>query len=71
MKILITGTAGFIGFHLATHLLNEGHAIVGLDNFNDYYSVDLKRTRHALLQVRPNYIGHELDICDKSQLNDL
>lgn len=45
MKILITGTAGFIGFHLSKRLLNEGHEIVGLDNINDYYDQELKYER--------------------------
>lgn len=45
MKILITGTAGFIGFHLANRLLSEGHEIVGLDSINDYYAVSLKYNR--------------------------
>ena len=42
MKILITGAAGFIGFHLAKRLITEGYQIVGLDNINDYYDVNLK-----------------------------
>ena len=62
--ILITGTAGFIGFHLARRLLDDGHDVVGLDNFNDYYSVKLKRDRHALLEGRRGYRGHEGDLCD-------
>ena len=41
-RILITGTAGFIGFHLAKRLLAEGYDVFGVDNFNDYYSVELK-----------------------------
>ena len=45
MKILITGTAGFIGFHLVRQLITEGHEIVGFDNINDYYSIDLKYGR--------------------------
>jgi len=45
MKILITGTAGFIGFHLANRLLSDGHEVVGIDNINDYYDVQLKRDR--------------------------
>ena len=45
MKILITGTAGFIGFHLAKRLITEGHEIIGLDNINDYYDIRLKYTR--------------------------
>lgn len=47
MKILVTGTAGFIGFCLARRLLADGHEVVGLDNFNDYYSVQLKEDRSS------------------------
>ncbi|MFD0861302.1 NAD-dependent epimerase/dehydratase family protein [Sungkyunkwania multivorans] len=50
MKILITGVAGFIGSHLAEHLASEGHEVVGVDNFNDYYDVSLKRLNAS--QVR-------------------
>jgi UDP-glucuronate 4-epimerase len=45
MKILITGTAGFIGFHLAKRLLERGDEVVGIDNINDYYDVNLKYAR--------------------------
>ena len=45
MKILVTGTAGFIGFHLSIKLLELGHEVVGIDNINDYYSVSLKFSR--------------------------
>ena len=45
MKILVTGTAGFIGFHLANRLVREGHEVVGLDSINDYYSIQLKHDR--------------------------
>jgi UDP-glucuronate 4-epimerase len=48
MKILITGTAGFIGFHLANRLVSEGHEVVGLDSINDYYDVNLKNSRLAV-----------------------
>ena len=49
MKILVTGAAGFIGFHAAKRLLDDGHQVVGLDNLNDYYEVSLKQDRLALL----------------------
>jgi len=67
-RILITGTAGFIGFHLARHLLGEGVEVAGIDNFNDYYSVQLKHDRHALLEGLPGYHGHEMNICDLPRL---
>ena len=71
MNILVTGTAGFIGFHLANKLLDLGHTVVGIDNFNDYYPVQLKRNRHALLEKRAGYIGVEADLCDYEQLTTL
>ena len=44
MKVLITGSAGFIGFHLASRLLDDGYEVHGVDNLNDYYDVSLKKT---------------------------
>ncbi len=71
MKILVTGTAGFIGFHLAQRLLQENHDVIGLDNFNEYYSVALKNARHQLLCNYKNYEGHNLDLCDADQIQQL
>ena len=51
MKILITGTAGFIGFHLTNRLLADGHAVLGVDNINDYYDVKLKKDRLAFAGI--------------------
>jgi UDP-glucuronate 4-epimerase len=54
-KILVTGCAGFIGFHVAGRVLAQGHTVVGLDNLSDYYDVNLKRARLAQLEGRPNF----------------
>ena len=50
MRFLITGTAGFIGFHLAKRLTDDGHFVVGYDGMTPYYDVRLKEARHALLE---------------------
>ncbi|MFM8454472.1 MAG: NAD-dependent epimerase/dehydratase family protein [Gammaproteobacteria bacterium] len=62
MTILVTGAAGFIGFHLCQRLLAAGHTVLGLDNLNDYYSVQLKRDRLSLLEKQPNFRFHLLDL---------
>ena len=64
MKILITGFAGFIGFHAAREFLRRGWDVAGVDNFCDYYDVKLKRDRAAMLGGLPRLSAHELDICD-------
>jgi len=51
MKVLVTGNAGFIGFHVAKALLDRGERVVGIDNFNDYYDVTLKEARLAQLRL--------------------
>ena len=71
MKIVITGTAGFIGFHLARRLLAEGHEVVGIDCFSDYYSVALKEDRHRLLEAAPNYRLERMDLCAGDRLRAL
>jgi len=71
MNILVTGAAGFIGSHLSNKLLDLGHTVVGLDNFNDYYDPKLKRDRHAILEKRVGYTGVEADLCDYEQLTTL
>jgi len=53
MNILVTGAAGFIGFHAAKRLLKDGHVVVGVDNLNDYYDTNLKRDRLAHLMKFP------------------
>ena len=69
--VLITGVAGFIGFHVAKSLLERGYSIIGIDNFCDYYDVSLKNDRHTLLEVYPQYIGYRLDICDQIHLEEI
>lgn len=71
MHILITGVAGFIGFHLAKRLLNEGHTILGIDNLNDYYDVTLKQARLAQLQPYANFQFQYLDISDRIAIAEL
>jgi len=71
MNILVTGSAGFIGFHLAGKLLDLGHTVVGLDNFNPYYDPVLKRDRHAILEKRAGFTGVEADLCDYARMTDL
>ncbi|MGM0506569.1 MAG: NAD-dependent epimerase [Bacteroidota bacterium] len=58
MKILVTGAAGFIGFHLATRLVEEGNNVVGIDNLNDYYDVSLKHSRLVELGIQKTDLDH-------------
>ncbi len=67
--IVVTGSAGFIGFSLCLNLLEEGHKVVGIDNFNDYYSVPLKEARAAILRNYPAYEEKRLDLCDTESLS--
>src|SRR6266498_266537 len=85
MNILVTGTAGFIGFHLANRLLREGHTVIGIDNLNDYYDVQLKydRLRFAGINVASDnhnkyvstttdsYIFYKLNLEDKISLEKI
>ena len=64
-KILVTGAAGFIGFHLAKRLLEQGVAVVGLDNLNDYYDVNLKNDRLQLLEECPGFRFLRMELSDR------
>ncbi|HVM32081.1 MAG TPA: NAD-dependent epimerase/dehydratase family protein [bacterium] len=68
MRILVTGSAGFIGFHAALSLLERGHQVLGLDNLNDYYPVPLKRARTRKLEEHPAFRFQRLDLADPSAL---
>jgi len=67
-RILITGAAGFIGFHLSKRLLEEGRQVVGLDNLNDYYDPGLKNDRLARLKRFPGFVHEHLDMADRSAM---
>ncbi|MHA1546453.1 MAG: SDR family NAD(P)-dependent oxidoreductase, partial [Alphaproteobacteria bacterium] len=71
MKYLVTGTAGFIGFHTAKRLLEAGNEVVGVDNLNDYYSVDLKRARLAQLEAKSRFTFVQSDIADEAAIDAL
>jgi UDP-glucuronate 4-epimerase len=68
--ILVTGTAGFIGFHLARHLIAEGFRVVGVDAMTSYYDVALKQRRHAMLRESNAFSAEEFDILDAERLMD-
>ena len=65
MKVLVTGTAGFIGSHVAMRLLERGDEVIGLDNLNDYYDVNLKRARLARFENHANYTHVTADLADR------
>lgn len=65
MKFLVTGAAGFIGYHVAERLLTAGHQVVGIDNLNDYYDVGLKTARLDRLADKPGFRFIKLDLADR------
>ena len=70
MKILVTGVAGFIGYHLAKSLINANYDLVGIDNLNSYYDLDLKKARLTNLK-KLNFSFYKIDICDQKKLENL
>jgi UDP-glucuronate 4-epimerase len=71
MTILVTGAAGFIGFHVAQALLARGEAVIGLDNLNAYYDPSLKRARLAALQASPEFRFIHADLADRTAIKQL
>ena len=67
-KILVTGAAGFIGFHLCQRLLDQGFEVEGLDNLNAYYEPALKQARLQQLLARPGFVFHRLDLADRDAM---
>ena len=68
MKVLVTGAAGFIGFHTCRRLLQRGDRVMGLDNLNDYYDVRLKQARLAILEQQPGFGFVRLDVADRARM---
>jgi UDP-glucuronate 4-epimerase len=71
MNVLITGVAGFIGYHLAQRLLSDGETIYGIDNLNDYYDVNLKKARLSQLYSQLNFSFQYLDLNDRLGISQL
>jgi UDP-glucuronate 4-epimerase len=70
-KILVTGAAGFIGFHVAQRLLASGHSVLGVDNLSDYYDVQLKRDRLAQLAPQAHFTFQQVELGDRPTVADL
>ena len=70
-NVLVTGAAGFIGYHLAERLLEDGCNVVGLDNLNPYYDVTLKEARLERLQKKSKFTFAQMDLAERKQLQDL
>ena len=71
MKFLVTGAAGFIGFHTSQYLLNRGDTVIGIDNLNDYYDPTLKEARLSQLIDQDNFSFHKIDLINKQAIDGL
>ncbi len=71
MKFLVTGAAGFIGFHLSRRLTDEGHDVIGLDNLDPYYDVNLKKARLAILEKSPKFEHVNISLQDDQPMEEL
>ena len=70
MKFLVTGAAGFIGFHTSQYLLNRGDKVIGIDNLNDYYDPTLKEARLSQLIPQNNFSFYKVDLVDKKAIDE-
>ena len=70
-KILITGAAGFIGFHLSKKLLDQSYQIIGIDNLNEYYDPSLKQSRLEILGKYNNFNFQKVDLKDKAEVDNI
>ena len=70
-KVFLTGSAGFIGFHLAQLLLRDGFEVCGIDGMTDYYDVTLKQKRHQMLLQNPGFVAHEVMLEDHARLDEI
>jgi UDP-glucuronate 4-epimerase len=70
-NVLITGAAGFIGFHLTQKVIKQGYSVTGIDNLNDYYDVTLKHSRLNILKKLENFVFRQIDIADAKEINTL
>lgn len=70
-KVLVTGAAGFIGFHLSNLLLEKDYVVVGIDNLNDYYDIRLKEGRLEILEGKENFTFKKIDLKDKEDIDEL
>lgn len=70
-NVLITGAAGFVGFHLAQKAVSLGYSVTGIDNLNDYYDVSLKHARLDILKKLQNFSFHQIDLADAKAINGL
>ena len=70
-SVLVTGCAGFIGYHLSKRLLEEGRNVIGVDILNDYYDVRLKNDRLKQLLKNPNFTFYKVDLADQERLQEI
>ena len=71
MKVIVTGAAGFIGFHVSNALMARGDTVVGIDNINDYYDVNLKHARLDILNAQDGFEFHKADLSDADAINKI